>query len=426
MKVSKKKSNRGSRGNWQRFKGIVLERKVKNLLISEGYLAIRSPRSLGLFDVWGVNKDGIRLIQIKYNQIPKEELARIRAFDNIPKNATKEVWIYRKGEFEKMIIATSAFGELIDLFFEYCSKDNADSTVKGYRKTLADYQEFLDRSGIDPLKIKPDEVRKYLSELYERELTPQTRSIIVSTLRKFYTFLFKYEIIKENVFDRISNPKVVKHLPEIITEQDMIKFLDSIKDPLNSAICETLYATGLKTGELLRLHCEDIDFTKGAIKAINIRGQERILPITGKALRQIKRYREYIDIEKAFKGPLFLNSEGKRLTEYDLDNTMKNCSENSGLGKNITPSLIRSSMAAHLINRGMDLIAVGKLMGHETIEATLPYAQLSIANKKAVIDNFLPRNGETNTEIKSPLSHLDGYIDDAMPKKCQVKYRFEK
>ena len=406
-------------------KGIVLERRVKNDLISQGYLAIRSPRSLGLFDVWAVNKDGIRLIQIKYNAIKKEEVERIRAFDNLPKNATKEVWIYKKGEFEKMKISTSAFGELIDLFSEYRKKECTESTITGYQRVIKDYQDFLDRKGINPLKIQSDQVRAYLAELWERDLSAQTISIFITTLRKFYTFLFRYEIVKENIFDRISNPKVSKALPEVITENEMMKFLDSIKNPLDAAVCEFIYATGVRTNEIFGIDCEDIDMEKGIVRVINLKDEERHVPITRKAIKKIKAYRQYI--EKPLKGRLFINSEGSPFMRNDLEGIMKRCSDGSGIGKNITPKTIRQSLAVHLLNRGADLVAVTKILGLENIQSALPYAQLTTADKKAVIDNFLSQNGEANTEtIKSPLAHTVDYFDDAMPKKIRMKYRFEK
>lgn len=412
MRTGKRKTSFG-------FKGIVLERKVKNLLIDQGYLAIRSPRSLGLFDVWAVNKDHIRLIQIKYNQISKEEVERIRAYDNLPDNAIKEVWIYKNGEFEKMKISTSAFGELIDLFAESC-QDRTPETVQAYRRTINDYKSFLGRSHIDPFKIKTGEVRGYLAELHERKLSMQTISGIISSLRKFYTFLFRYEIIKENVFDIISNPKVPEKLIEVLTETEMKKFLDSIKSPFDIAVCEFLYATGVRTGELLDIHCEDIDFKTGLVKVRNAQGRERQLPLTGKAMKWIKACRQYID--KPFKGHLFLNSQDRPLNRNDLDNVMNRCSEASGIGKKITPELIRSSLAAYLLNRGADLMAVKEIMGHETIESTLAYAKLSIDKKKEIIDKF--SSGERMGDIPL-LKNTEGFAS-ATPIKCHMQHRYGK
>lgn len=404
---------------YQCKKGIVLERKVKNLLINQGYLAIRSPRSLGLFDVWAVNKDHIRLIQIKYNQISKEEVERIRAYDNLPYNAIKEVWIYRKGEFEKMKISTNAFGELVDLFAESC-KDCSPETVQGYRRTMNDYKRFLEKAHIDPFKIKTGEVRGYLTELHERELSMQTISSIVSSLRKFYTFLFRYEIVKENVFDIISNPKIPEKLVEALTEGEMNKFLDSIEDPLGAAICELLYATGVRTGELLDISCEDIDFKNGLVKVINTQGQERLLPLTSKSMKKIKAYRQYVD--RPFNGHLFLNSQGHALNRDDLDKIIAKCSEASNIGKNINPKLIRSSLAVHLLNGGADLMAVKAIMGHESIESTLAYAKLSIDEKKDIVDKL--SSGERIGAIPL-LKNTEGFAD-AMPIKCRMQYRFRK
>ena len=414
----------GKRTKYQSFKGIVLERKVKNQLIAEGYLAIRSPRSLGLFDIWAMNKEHIRLIQLKYNAISKVETERIRAFDNLPNNAIKEIWIYKNGSFEKIVIAQNSFNDLTELFSEYCAKVLQEKSADTHKACLKRIKDFACKEGIDPLTITKDQIREFLSELYEKGLTANYVYQITHSLRKFYDFLVKYEIIKENAFNSISNPKTLQKLPKIISEVEMNRLLDSVKDPLCAALLETLYATGVTTSELTGLNYEDIDFKGEMIKVCDTDGRERRVPITKKAIAKIKAYRDLI--VKKHTRPVFVGDRGRRLSKSLLYHILNSRTADSGLTEKVSPRLIRASLIVHLLERGMDPISIKHMMGFESLEGVTEYFSLMMKDKKEAIDRLLPRGPQDEITpeniINSPLGRAGNLSkEDFIPKKIRCR-----
>ena len=79
------------------------------------------------------------------------------------------------------------------------------------------------------------------------------------------------------------------------------------------------------------------------------------------------------------------------LNRKDLDVIMKKCTQDSSLNKNITPKLMRSSLAVHMLNRGADIVTIKEIMGHEDISSTMNYMQLTTDRKKEIVNKFLPR-----------------------------------
>jgi site-specific recombinase XerD/Holliday junction resolvase-like predicted endonuclease len=336
-------------------KGTRLERKAKEQLERQGYLVTRAAGSHGMFDLTAANKEGIRFIQVKTDRISSKELEQIRAYDNLPANATKEVWIYKNGQgFNISSISTSPFNEIVDLFLESLSLKLGDHSVAKYNTILSRFGAHISKQGVDFLKINLSQAREYLKMLYDADASAQTIAGTVSVLQSFYGFMSMHNIINQNIFDSISQPKVHEKLPEILREAEMMTFLDSVKDPLGAAITELLYATGLRTGELLQLRGQDVDHVTCAVHVRDDRGNKRAVPCTAKSLDKVRAYRDYI--EKGVHGPLFLNAAGKKLRADELNEIMKRCSAGSGLNKEITPRMIRASLAVHLLDRGVDTI----------------------------------------------------------------------
>jgi integrase/recombinase XerD len=165
----------------------------------------------------------------------------------------------------------------------------------------------------------------------------------------------------------------------------------------NKAMLETLYGCGLRVSELINLKISNLYFNEGFIKVSGKGKKERLVPIGGEAMKQIKIYLETIrvqlDIKKENSDYLFLNNRSTRLSRVMVFMLIKELAEKTGLKKSISPHTFRHSFATHLIEGGADLRAVQEMLGHESITTTEIYTHLDREYLREAILSHHPRSG---------------------------------
>ena len=217
-------------------------------------------------------------------------------------------------------------------------KGYSTNTYRAYRRDLFDFAEFLSANffsskdakaaaaSIDVRKINPLMLRGYLGFLHRRN-KKTTIARKLSSVRSFFSYLVKHNVISENPTDNVLTPKHKRGIPTYLTVDDMFRLLDSIKgDRLltrrNRAMFETLYSSGLRVSELAGLDLFDIDFDRGVVKVTGKGRKERIVPIGKRALNAIQAYRRQLEHEKGLSqdqnSPLFLNKNNGRLTPRSI------------------------------------------------------------------------------------------------------------
>ena len=172
--------------------------------------------------------------------------------------------------------------------------------------------------------------------------------------------------------------------------------LSSMNGERNKAILETLYGCGLRVSELVNLKISNIYFDEEFIKVVGKGDKERLVPISGSALKQIDIYlnqvRNHVKIAKGFEDFVFLNRSGKSLTRVMIFTIIKQLTEKAGIKKTISPHTFRHSFATHLVNAGADLRAVQDMLGHVSITTTEIYMHLDRSYLHEEIRKFHPRN----------------------------------
>jgi len=160
------------------------------------------------------------------------------------------------------------------------------------------------------------------------------------------------------------------------------------------AILETLYGCGLRVTELTTMQLSEIFWEEGFVRIIGKGDKQRLVPIGGKALKQLKIYinevRVHQTIQKGFEDFVFLNRRGKSLTRVMIFTIIKQLAEKIGLEKSISPHTFRHSFATHLVEGGADLRAVQEMLGHESITTTEIYTHLDRSFLKQVILDHHP------------------------------------
>jgi Site-specific recombinase XerD len=191
----------------------------------------------------------------------------------------------------------------------------------------------------------------------------------------------------------LSTPKLDKHLPSFLTEDDVVKLVESpSKDKTSGlrdrAMLETLYSTGMRISELVGLDREDIDFVASVVKVLGKGRKERLLPIGERALSSIQ---EYLNKREEENKALFLNKNGSRLTGRGIRDVLAKYIKITSIKTHVSPHTLRHSFATHLLNRGADLRSVQELLGHVNLSTTQIYTHLTTDRLKIVYDKAHPR-----------------------------------
>lgn len=269
------------------------------------------------------------------------------------------------------------------------------NTIKAYRQDIEQFYNYLKAN---KLKIGRDAIKDFISMIFLRTRNKATVSRKIYAIRSFFLFLMKKGKLKENPFDFINTPKIDKKIPQILTEKEMIMFLDSLSQEnffklRNKACFELLYATGLRVSELTNLKIQDIDFTECVLRVMGKGKKERIVPFNDKARDILLKYLDEAEIKFKVKNEyIFLNSRGEKITERSIERIVqKSYKEVMKSNKRIYPHLFRHSFATHLLQRGANLRVIQELLGHENLSTTEKYTTLNYSDLLKVYKKFHPR-----------------------------------
>src|SRR3989338_3470271 len=189
-------------------------------------------------------------------------------------------------------------------------KNYSPHTLTSYTHGLREFEKFLGPTGLRETDLAL--FRKYLAALKENNLAKKTIARRMAALRTYFRFLVREGYLKKNPMSLLRTPKLEKHLPVVLDENEMERLLDSPEDDVSGrrdkAILETLYSTGMRVSELVQLDVEGIDFIGGVCRVLGKGRKERLCPVGDKALTSIRRYLELrARQDKKNEKALFLN-----------------------------------------------------------------------------------------------------------------------
>ena len=285
----------------------------------------------------------------------------------------------------------------IDDFIKYLGVVKKDSsyTLVNYRNDLMELYDFY----TDIVNIDEVIAREYLEYMYSKNLSRNSISRKLSSIRSFYNYLVREGIVSVNYFRDISNPKRAKALPKYAKDVDleiMFNSFDRSKaiDQRNLLILEILYATGVRVMELVNIKISDIDRYNNSIKIFGKGSKERMVFYGAYASDVLDLYlkdgRGKLSCGKDSEY-LFLNKNGgvlsTRYVRKMIDDVVRKC----GIDYHISPHTIRHTFATDMLNAGCDLMSVKELLGHSSIDTTSIYTHVSNEQIKQVYEFAHPR-----------------------------------
>ena len=255
---------------------------------------------------------------------------------------------------------------------------------------------FLEKNN---LTIKDDNdktLKLYLNYVYDKKISNKSISRHLSSLRTYYDFLKKENIVTENIFKNVKNPKIEKTIPNFISHGKLneifTSFNDSDLDIRNRLVIELLYATGLRVGELVNIKIKDIDFGAQSIKVLGKGSKERYVFYNNTTKEVLKKYLVVRKkLQKKENDYLLLNDKGTPIKEASVRKIIQTTLMKCGIKSKITPHTFRHTFATDLLNQGLDLVNVKELLGHASLNTTSIYTHITNDRIKEVYQNTHPR-----------------------------------
>ena len=277
-------------------------------------------------------------------------------------------------------------------------KKASPNTLSSYLRDVRQYLDWLEEEGISPTQALHADVEAYTRSMTAKGKSAATVTRCQASLKSFYSWLIQIGQISENPARGLSQTKVERKLPHILTSREVELFLEQ-PDPSDAKGCrdkamlELLYATGIRVSELIGLNLDNINLSAGFIRCAN-RGKERIIPLYQAAVRALQNYLDRVRpqmVEHPDEKALFVNMSGERMSRQGFWKIIKHYQEKAGIQKDITPHTLRHSFAAHLLENGADLHSIQEMLGHADISSTQIYTQVVSQKLKDVYNKAHPR-----------------------------------
>lgn len=291
---------------------------------------------------------------------------------------------------------------LIDRFADslWLSDGLAKNSIDAYRRDITQFAKWLAKRSEALPAVPKHTLTAYLAHLVEaRSASPRTSARVVSSLKRFYGFLLRENLISEDPSHDLDTPKLPRSLPKSLSEAEVEALLAApdVKTDLglrDRAMLETLYASGLRVSELVGLKIAQVSLDMGVVRILGKGAKERLTPLGQEAIEWITRYqRESRPNILAGKksDALFVTGRGGPMTRLNFWLIIKRHARTANIRTELSPHTLRHAFATHLINHGADLRVVQLLLGHSDITTTQIYTHVARERLKQIHAKHHPR-----------------------------------
>lgn len=269
-----------------------------------------------------------------------------------------------------------------------------------YKTDLKQFDTFL-KDNYDSVPIKDAKhalIRNWIVRLSEGKLDARSINRKMASLRSYFKYLMKQEVISESPMLKVKVLKSKKKLPHFVNEGDMNLILDNgifennFKGRREQLILELFYGTGMRLSELINLEESKINFKERTLKVLGKRNKERVIPFHDSLVQLIEAYIKERNKELLIKnhGKLLVTDSGEQLYPMMVNRIVKRYLQTSSVEKK-SPHVLRHTYATHLLNKGAEINAVKDLLGHSSLAATQVYTHNTIEKLKKTFDQSHPK-----------------------------------
>jgi len=273
------------------------------------------------------------------------------------------------------------------------------NTLAAYRADLTALNRWLAERGVPILETTRAHLQDFIAWRVQAGARPRSTARQLSSFRRFFRYLAREGLIREDPTAQIAMPKIGRSLPKSLTEEEVEALLAApeVDDPLGNrdrTMLEVLYATGLRVSELVNLRSSQVNLNQGVIRIVGKGNRERLIPLGEEAVRWLTEF---------FRGPrneillerqtdyLFPTRRGDRMTRQAFWHIIKRYARKAGVQKELSPHTLRHAFATHLLNHGADLRVVQMLLGHSDLSTTQIYTHVARERMKELHSKHHPR-----------------------------------
>ena len=278
-------------------------------------------------------------------------------------------------------------------------KKTSNNTEMSYKRDLMKFRKYMEEQGIESVdQITVTNLNSFILYLEKNGFAAATISRNIAAIKAFFHYSLKEGTIKADPSEALKSPKIEKHVPEVLTPEEVVRLLEqpkgeAPKELRDKAMLELLYATGIRVSELISISVEDVNLQMGYIVCKDAT-KERVIPFGSEAKHALIHYlnqgREAM-IADNHSHVLFTNCSGQQMSRQGFWKLIKYYAKKAGIESDITPHTLRHSFAAHLVENGADLRSVQEMLGHSDISTTQIYASMNHNRIREVYAKAHPR-----------------------------------
>jgi integrase/recombinase XerC len=291
---------------------------------------------------------------------------------------------------------------MISSFLQYIQYEKRCSphTLTSYETDLQQFLLFLTNSYElpSPETASFAMIRSWIVSLVEEKKNATSINRKIATLRTYYKFLLKKNIISSDPMMKVKSLKLSKPLPQFVDEHSLNQLLDTFEFPddftghRDRLVMELLYGTGIRLSEMIELQEKDINMHEGVIKVTGKRNKQRIIPVSKKLVVLISSCISEKAIQFGNGVPyLIVTDSGDKIYPMMVYRIVKKYLDLATTIEKRSPHVLRHTFATHLLNKGADLNAIKDLLGHSSLAATQVYTHNSMEKLKNIFEQAHPK-----------------------------------
>jgi len=291
-------------------------------------------------------------------------------------------------------------------YLEFCSfqKRLDAKTIKAYRIDLNQFVSYLDKTGL--ADITQDTLERYISHLHHT-YKPKTAKRKIASLKAIFHYFEYKELISQNPFSRIQvkfrEPVILPKTIPLKTVECLLKTIysqqagartayqrrNALRD---AAVCELLFATGMRISELCSLNESDINLQDGTILIYGKGSKERRLQIGNTdVIAILENYKQSFSPEIKNCKHFFVNQAGRPLSDQAVRRMINKYTDLAAIDLHITPHMFRHTFATSLLEADVDIRYIQEMLGHSSINITEIYTHVAVSKQRDILTTKHPR-----------------------------------
>jgi integrase/recombinase XerD len=288
----------------------------------------------------------------------------------------------------------------LDTFIDHLWLEDglSKNTLESYRADLSQFNAWLLKQKSELLTANQAEIQQYLAVKFPQS-KPRSISRLIASMRRFYRYALRENLIKTDPTLQIESPKLPRSLPKSLNEQEVEDLLNApnINDSIglrDRAMLELLYASGLRVSELVGIKVNEVSTQDGIVRVTGKGSKTRLVPMGEEAADWINKYLAHARpeiLQKRLCDALFVTARATEMTRQAFWYLIKRYALMAGITKHMSPHVLRHAFATHLLNHGADLRVVQMLLGHSDISTTQIYTHVARERLKQLHSVHHPR-----------------------------------